>query len=160
MNTKILRILEKNARATVEDIAVVTGLSEQEVRAEISEMESAGIIRGYKAIVDWERVDDSAVTAIIELKVTPQSGMGFEDVAARIAKYPAVESVYLLSGAADLIITVKGKTFREVSDFLARELATLESVNSTATQFVMRRYKELGVELTDEEQDERGNISL
>lgn len=160
MNTKILRILEKNARATVEDIAVVTGLSEQEVRAEISEMESAGVIRGYKAIVDWERVDDSAVTAIIELKVTPQSGMGFEDVAARIAKYPAVESVYLLSGAADLIITVKGKTFREVSDFLARELATLESVNSTATQFVMRRYKELGVELTDEEQDERGNISL
>ena len=160
MNTKILRILEKNARATVEDIAVVTGLSKQEVRAEISEMESAGVIRGYKAIVDWERVDDSAVTAIIELKVTPQSGMGFEDVAARIAKYPAVESVYLLSGAADLIITVKGKTFREVSDFLARELATLESVNSTATQFVMRRYKELGVELTDEEQDERGNISL
>lgn len=160
MNTKILRILEKNARATVEDIAVVTGLSEQEVRAEISEMEFAGVIRGYKAIVDWERVDDSAVTAIIELKVTPQSGMGFEDVAARIAKYPAVESVYLLSGAADLIITVKGKTFREVSDFLARELATLESVNSTATQFVMRRYKELGVELTDEEQDERGNISL
>ena len=160
MKTKILRILEKNARATVEDIAVVTGLSEQEVRAEISEMESAGVIRGYKAIVDWERVDDSAVTAIIELKVTPQSGMGFEDVAARIAKYPAVESVYLLSGAADLIITVKGKTFREVSDFLARELATLESVNSTATQFVMRRYKELGVELTDEEQDERGNISL
>lgn len=160
MNTKILKILEKNARATVEDIAVVTGLSEQEVRAEISEMESAGVIRGYKAIVDWERVDDSAVTAIIELKVTPQSGMGFEDVAARIAKYPAVESVYLLSGAADLIITVKGKTFREVSDFLARELATLESVNSTATQFVMRRYKELGVELTDEEQDERGNISL
>lgn len=160
MNTKILKILEKNARATVEDIAVVTGLSEQEVRAEISEMESAGVIRGYKAIVDWERVDDSAVTAIIELKVTPQSGMGFEDVAARIAKYPAVESVYLLSGAADLIITIKGKTFREVSDFLARELATLESVNSTATQFVMRRYKELGVELTDEEQDERGNISL
>lgn len=160
MNTKILKILEKNARATVEDIAVVTGLSEQEVRAETSEMESAGVIRGYKAIVDWERVDDSAVTAIIELKVTPQSGMGFEDVAARIAKYPAVESVYLLSGAADLIITVKGKTFREVSDFLARELATLESVNSTATQFVMRRYKELGVELTDEEQDERGNISL
>ena len=160
MNTKILKILEKNARATVEDIAVVTGLSKQEVRAEISEMESAGVIRGYKAIVDWERVDDSAVTAIIELKVTPQSGMGFEDVAARIAKYPAVESVYLLSGAADLIITVKGKTFREVSDFLARELATLESVNSTATQFVMRRYKELGVELTDEEQDERGNISL
>ncbi len=160
MNTKILKLLEKNARATVEDIAVVTGLSTAEVAEEIAKMETAGIIRGYKAIVDWERVDDSAVTAIIELKVTPKSGMGFEDVAARIARYPAVESVYLLSGAADLIITVKGRTFREVSDFLAKELATLDSVNSTATQFVMRRYKELGVELTGEEQDERGNISL
>ena len=160
MNVKILKLLEKNSRMTLEDIATVTGLTEDEVRKEISLMEADGIIRGYKAIVDWERVDDSAVTAIIELKVTPKSGMGFEDAAAKIARYPAVESVYLLSGAADLIITVKGRTFREVSDFLAKELATLDSVNSTATQFVMRRYKELGVELTDEEQDERGNISL
>ena len=160
MNTKILKLLEKDARISVEDIATVTGLSEAQVAEEIAEMEKCGIIRGYKGIVDWESVDTSAVTAIIELKVTPKPGMGFEDVAARIARYSEVESVYLLSGASDLIITVKGKTFREVSGFLARELAAIDSVTSTATQFVMRKYKELGVELTGEDTDERGNISL
>ncbi len=160
MNIKILKLLEKDARMAVEDIATVTGLTEAEVKSEIAEMEATGIIRGYKGIVDWESVDTAAVTAIIELKVTPKSGLGFEDVAARIAKYPEVESVYLLSGASDLIITVKGKTFREVSSFLARELAAIDSVTSTATQFVMRKYKELGVELTGEDIDERGTVSL
>lgn len=160
MNKKILKLLEKNARISDADIATITGLSESEVKAEIKAMEEEGIIRGYKGIIDWERVDPDAVSAIIELKVTPTAGLGFEDVAERIARYPEVESVSLMSGACDLIVTVKGRTFHEVSDFLAKELAVIDSVTSTATQFIMRKYKELGFELTSEEKDERGAFSL
>lgn len=160
MNKKILKLLEKNARISNADIAVITGLSEDEVKSQIAEMERSGIIRGYKGIIDWERVDPDAVSAIIELKVTPTAGLGFEDVAERIARYPEVESVSLMSGACDLIVTVRGRTFHEVSNFLAKEIATIDSVTSTATQFVMRKYKELGCELTSEEKDERGLFSL
>lgn len=159
MNKKILKLLEKNARISNADIATITGLDEETVREEIKEMENAGIIRGYKGIIDWERVDTDAVSAIIELKVTP-TALGFEEVAERIARYPEVESVSLMSGACDLIVTVKGRTFHEVSDFLAKELAVIDSVTSTATKFVMRKYKELGCELTSEEKDERGALSL
>jgi DNA-binding Lrp family transcriptional regulator len=144
----------------IADIATVTGLGEDEVRREISEMEKAGVIRGYKGVIDWEKVDTGAVSAIIELKVTPKAGLGFEEVAERIAKYPAVESVSLMSGACDLTVVVTGKTFQEVSLFVAKELAVIDSVTSTATQFIMRRYKEFGVELTDSEEDGRGRILL
>ena len=160
MNVKILKLLEKDARIEVKDIAAITGKSEVEVKSEIKAMEDDGIIRGYKGVIDWERVETDAVSAIIELKVVPAAGLGFEEVAARIAKYPAVESVYLMSGACDLIVTVKGRTFREVSDFLSKELALIDSVTSTATQFIMRKYKEFGVELVDDSEDERGNFSL
>ena len=160
MNTKILKLLEKNARMKTADIATVTGLSEDEVRREIAEMERAGIIRGYKGVIDWEKVNTGAVSAIIELKVTPKAGLGFEEVAERIAKYPAVESVSLMSGACDLTVVVTGKTFQEVSFFVAKELAVIDSVTSTATQFIMRRYKEFGVELVNTDVDERNKISL
>ena len=160
MNAQILKLIEKNAKLTVEDIATITSLDEKTVRQEIADMEAKGVIKGYKAIIDWEKVDTNSVSAIIELKVTPKAELGFEDVAARIAKYPAVESVSLMSGICDLIVVVKGKTFQEVSYFVARELATIDSVTSTVTQFIMRKYKELGVELTDEETDERDIISL
>ncbi len=160
MNIKILKLLEKDARMSTADIATITGLSEAEVKKEISEMEESGIIRGYKGVIDWEKIDTDTVSAIIELKVTPKAGLGFEDVAARIAKYPMVESVSLMSGACDLIVVVKGRSFQEVSSFLAKELAVIDSVTSTATQFIMRRYKEFGVELTDAEADERGKIAL
>lgn len=160
MNVKILKLLEKNARMETKDIATVTGLTEDEVKREISEMEKAGIIRGYKGVINWEKLDTGTVSAIIELKVTPKAGLGFEEVAERIAKYPAVESVSLMSGACDLTVVVTGKTFQEVSFFVAKELALIDSVTSTATQFIMRRYKEFGVELTNEEEDGRGAISL
>ena len=160
MNKKILKLLEKNARMSDADIAVITGLEESEVRKRIKDMESAGIIRGYKGVIDWERVDPDAVSAIIELKVTPTAGLGFEDVAERIARYPEVESVSLMSGACDLIVTVKGRTFHEVSNFLAKEIAIIDSVTSTATQFIMRKYKEYGCELTTEENDDREVLSL
>lgn len=160
MNLQILKLLEKNARMETSDIATATGLSEDEVRREISEMEINGIIRGYKGVINWEKLDTGTVSAIIELKVTPKAGLGFEEVAERISKYPAVESVSLMSGACDLTVVVTGKTFQQVSTFVAKELAVIDSVTSTSTQFIMRRYKEFGVELINTEEDGRGTISL
>ena len=159
MNKKILKMLEKDSRLTASEIASMLDMPQDQVEAEIRELEDNKIILGYRAIIDWEKVDTDSVSAIIELKVTPKAGYGFEEVAARVAKYPEVESVYLMSGAYDLNVVVKGKTFHEVSNFVSRELATIDSVTSTGTQFVMRRYKEYNVELIGDE-DERGNVSL
>ena len=127
---------------------------------EIKALEAEGILRGYKAVIDWEKMDHSYVSAIIELKVTPKVGRGFEEIAERVAQYAEVESVYLMSGTYDLNVVVKAKTFQEVAMFVAKELSTIESVTSTATHFVLRRYKELDVSLAVREPDERGTISL
>ncbi len=160
MNMKILKLLNKNARMKIEDIAAVTDLSCEEVRCEIRKMENEGLLRGYKAVIDWDKLDQAYVSAIIELKVTPKAGLGFEEVAQRVAKYPEVESVYLMSGLYDLNVVVKGKTFQEVAMFVAKELSTIESVTSTATHFVLRRYKELDVELCCDGTDDRGAVSI
>lgn len=160
MNKKLLKLLNKDSRTPPADLAVMLGLSEEEVREQILSMEREGIIRGYKAVIDWERMDEAYVSAIIELKVTPKAGLGFEDVAAKVMKYPEVESVYLMSGVYDLSVVVKGKTFHEVAKFVAKELSTIESVTSTATYFVLRRYKEMDLELLGNGEDERGNYSL
>jgi DNA-binding Lrp family transcriptional regulator len=160
MNKKILKLLNKDARMTVADIATVVGISEEEAIKEIKEMENCGLIRGYKAVIDWESVDSDSVSAIIELKVTPKAGYGFEEIAEKIAKYPQVESVYLMSGVYDLNVVVKGNSFQEVAQFVAKELSTIESVTSTATHFVLRRYKEFNVALGSVDTDERGNFSL
>jgi DNA-binding Lrp family transcriptional regulator len=160
MNLSLLKLLSKNARTKNEDLAAMTGRSEAEVEKEIKKMEADGLIRGYKAVVDWERMDSAYVSAIIELKVTPKAGLGFEEVARRVMKYPEVESVYLMSGGYDLSVVVKGKTFQEVALFVAKELSTIDSVLSTSTHFVLRRYKELDVELFGEDGDDRGNFSL
>ena len=160
MNTKVLKILADNARCPIEDIATMTGLSLRDVTDEIGELESAGLIRGYKAVIDWEKLDNASVSALIELKVIPQDRLGFENIAETIMKYKEVETVYLMSGSYDLCVIVKGKTFQEVARFVAKELATMREVTSTATHFVLRRYKELDVELVDGEQDDRGAYSL
>lgn len=160
MNTRLLKLLNKDARTEPVDLAVMLGESEEEVRREIDELEAAGIIRGYKAVIDWERLNDAYVSAIIELKVTPKAGLGFEDVAARVMRYPEVESVYLMSGVYDLNVVVKGRTLHDVARFVAKELSTIESVTSTATHFVLRRYKEMDVELMGETADERGSYLL
>ena len=160
IDKKILKLLDKNARIENADIAAVLDISESEAENRIKKLEKDGVICGYKSVIDWEKVETDSVSAIIELKVTPKAGFGFEEVAARVAKYPEVESVYLMSGAYDLNVVVKGRTFHEVSNFVSRELAMIDSVTSTGTQFVMRRYKEYNVELIGEEEDGRGNISL
>ena len=159
LDRKILKLLSVNARMDIDDIATVLDLSAGEVAGRIAALEKNGVICGYKSVIDWEKVDTDSVSAIIELKVTPKAGYGFEEVAARVAKYPEVESVYLMSGGYDLNVIVKGRTFHEVSNFVSRELAMIDSVTSTGTQFVMRRYKEYNVELIGDE-DERGNVSL
>lgn len=160
MNRKILRLMENDARISTADIATIVGMSEKEVEEAIRSMEAEGIIRGYKTIIDRERIDENSVSATIELKVVPKAERGFEEVAERIALYPEVESVSLMSGGCDLSVVVTGKTFRDVSTFVAKELATIDSVTATATQFIMKRYKDHGVLLTDEETDEREAISL
>ena len=160
MNTKVLKILAENARCSVEDIAVMTGLSTDAVESDIKELEAAGLIRGYKAVIDWEKLDNASVSALIELKVIPQDAYGFEKIAETIMKYENVETVYLMSGSYDLCVIVKGKTFQEVALFVSKELATMHGVTSTATHFVLRRYKELDVELIGGEVDDRGAYSL
>ena len=160
MNLKLLKLLAGNARHEIGDLAVMCDMTEEETVKEIKAMEAEGLIRGYKAVIDWERLDSAKVSALIELKVTPQSDFGFEALAEKIAKYDEVESVYLMSGAYDFCVMVKGKTFQEVAMFVAKRLAPMGGVVSTATHFVLRRYKELDVILCDGKSDERGKMSL
>ena len=160
MKPEIVKILSKNARYSAKQIAQMTGKDEQEVKDEISQYERDGIIRGYKAVIDWEKMDGAYVSAIVELKVIPKADLGFEEVARKVASYDEVESVYLMSGAYDLNVVVKAKTLQQVANFVSKELATLESVTGTATHFVMRRYKELDTVLCEEEPDEREKYFL
>ena len=158
MKYEVLKLLAKNAKYTSEDIAIMLGIDEKQVDEIIKELEKDNVIRGYKAVIDWERLDSAYVSALIELKVTPQADSGFEDTAKKIMKYDEVEAVYLMSGDYDLNIIVKGKTLQDIAWFVAKELATIDSVTSTATHFVMRRYKEMDVELLTDEQDDRGQL--
>lgn len=160
MKEKLLKLLARDSRTTPDVLATMLGVSEDEVRRELAQIEKDGVVRGYKAVIDWERLDSACVSAIIEIKVTPKAGLGFEEVAEKIMKYPEVESVYLMSGVYDLNVVVKGKTFHEVAKFVAKELATIDSVTSTATHFVLRRYKEMDVELLGSDKDERGSYLL
>ena len=160
MNEKLLSLLNEDARYTAEELATMLGEPVEQVRSQIAELERIGIIRGYKTLIDWASVDDVHVTAIIELKIVPQADAGFEEIAERISQFEHVESVYLMSGGYDLSVMVKGKTFQEVALFVAKELSTIDSVISTATHFVLRRYKELDVELINTDRDDRGNFSL
>lgn len=160
MNIKLLKLLCKNARYSLNELSVMTGLSEDEVKLQVSEMEKEGLIRGYKAVIDWERLDSAMVSAIIELKVEPQPDVGFEQIAEEVKKYSEVESVYLMSGGYDLCVIVKGKTFQEVAMFVAKQLAPMKYVVSTATHFILRRYKEMDIELIGDVKDDREKFSF
>ena len=160
MKIEILKLLSRNAKYTAEDIAVMLDTDINTIKTAIKELEEDGLLRGYKAVVDWEKLDDAYASAIVELNVVPKAGLGFEEVAKKIMAYPQVESVYLMSGVYDLNVVVKGKTLKEIAWFVAKELATIDSVTSTTTHFVMRRYKELDVELVSYEEDDRGQIPV
>ena len=153
---KLLKLLDSNARLTDEQLATMLDTSAAEVREKIAKLEKDGAIRAYKAIVDWEKTDREYVTAIIELKVTPRRDVGFEGIAEQIMAFEEVESVYLMSGGYDLSVRVTGRSFKEIAAFVAKRLAPLESVVSTATHFILRRYKESDVMFADEKRDERG----
>lgn len=155
MNRKLLKLLSKNARTSLEELAVLLGESKEAVAKEMDALEKEGIIRAYKAVVDWERVDSTGVSALIELRVSPKAGLGFEEVAGKVMQFPEVESVYLMSGGYDLCVIVRGKTFQEVAMFVAKQLSTIDSVLSTATHFVLRRYKDTDVILIDKQKDDR-----
>lgn len=158
MKYEVLKLLARNARYTHEEIAVMLNITEEKVEKIIEELEADGLIKGYKAIVDWEKTDGAYVSAIIEINVVPKAGLGFEEVAEKIMKYPQVESVYLMSGVYDLNVVVKGKTLKDIAWFVAKELSTIDSVTSTTTHFVLRRYKEMDVELVNDNDDDRGQL--
>lgn len=160
MTKKLLKLLEQDARYTIHDLSVMLGASEEEIQKEINTLQKSGVIRGFKTVIDWERLDSAFVSALIELKVTPQADNGFEQIAQQIMNYPEVETVYLMSGGYDLCVIVKGKTFQQVAMFVGKVLAPLPAVISTATHFVLRRYKELDVVLCDEKEDDRGSFWL
>jgi DNA-binding Lrp family transcriptional regulator len=157
---EILSLLEENAKLTSEQIAVMLDLSEEEVRKYIEESEGNGIIRAYQAMINWEKAGKDAITAFIEVKVSPQRDFGFEQIAERIMQFDEVSSVYLMSGGFDLAVTVEGASFKEVAMFVSYRLAPLDNVLSTATHFVLRKYKDKGVIFSADEVDERGKISL
>ena len=157
----ILRILDKEQGVVdINKISRMLGLSEEEVSEKIKSLEADHIITGYKTIVNWDKTDREVVRALIDLRVTPQRGEGCDRVAERIYKYPQVRALYLMSGAYDLSVVIEGKTMKEVALFVAQKLAPMESVVSTATHFVLKKYKEEGIIFEDDEKDTRQVITL
>ncbi len=157
---KFLNLIEKNPRLSNKEIAVMLGTDEKEVEEKIRLYEDTGVIKGYRAMIDKDKAQAQTVTALIEIKVHPKFEHGFDEVAQQISSLEEVESVYLMSGGFDLCCMVTDKSFQEVALFVASRLAPMESVMSTATHFILKKYKEQGVFFSDHVKDDRGNISL
>ncbi len=157
INIELLEIIEKDARLTNDQIAVMLDKDKGDINKIIEEYVENGVILGYKALVDWDKTSREYVNAVIELKVTPQPDRGFDRVAERIYNFPEVQSLYLMSGSYDLLVILEGKTMREVALFVAQKLAPIQGVVSTATHFVLRKYKDKGVIYGPAIIDERGN---
>lgn len=155
MREQILKYIEKNSRVNLGELAVLLGTDEVTIANEISDMEKEKIICGYHTLIDWEKAGLDEVTALIEVRVTPQRNQGFERIAERIYNYPEVKSVYLISGAYDYLITLEGKTLLEISKFVAEKLSPIEGVLSTSTHFILRKYKDHGTILVKKEKSER-----
>ena len=156
---KILRNLEANSRIDLHELSVMLGASDAEVANEIAEMEKEHIICGYTTLINWDNTDKEIVTALIEVKVTPQRGIGFDSIAERVAKFPEVTSVYLMSGGFDFMVLIEGKSMKEIARFVFDKLSTLETVNSTSTHFVLKKYKDHGTSLVEAKKDERMVVS-
>lgn len=152
----LLKLLDENARFSLEELASMTGSSSKEVAAKIDEYERKGVLRGYKAVIDWEKAGSDMVSSFIEVKITPKHNYGFDEFASEVAKFPEVQSVYLMSGGYDIMIEVLAKSFRDIAMFVSKQLSPMQSVLSTATHFMLKRYKERGVILSSSQSDERG----
>lgn len=159
MREKILTFIEKNSRIDLKELAIVLGVDVESIVNELEAMEAEHIICGYHTLINWEKAGIEKVTAMIEVRVTPQRGMGFDKVAERIYNYPEVESVYLISGGFDLMVILEGKTLREVSQFVSDKLSPLDSVLSTKTNFILKKYKDHGTIIAKPAKDERMKIT-
>ena len=160
MNKEILKILENDARATPELISTMTGIPASEVTKQIKQAEKDRIILKYKTMINWNKVEDEQVSALIEVRVTPQRDVGFTSIAERIYRFPQARTVYLLSGTYDLLVLVTGKTMHEVADFVSQKLAPIEGVQGTVTHFMLKKYKEDGEIIEDKEGAKRQPVIL
>lgn len=155
MRNELLSIVEKNSRIDLSELAVILGVDEIDVVNELAKLEAEGVICGYHTLIDWEKTDIEKVTALIEVRVTPQRGQGFDHIAERIYKYPEVRAVYLISGGFDLLVTLEEKSLKEIANFVSDKLSTLDSVLSTATHFILKKYKDHGTVLSKKSEDQR-----
>ncbi|MBO6088427.1 Lrp/AsnC family transcriptional regulator [bacterium] len=144
MREELLTIIEKNSRIGLRDLSAMLGREEIDVANEIANLEKEGVICGYHTLINWEKTSLEKVTALIEVKVTPQRGQGFDKIAERLYNYPEVKSVYLISGGFDLLVTLEEKSLKEISNFVSDKLSTLDRVLSTATHFILKKYKDHG----------------
>ncbi len=159
MEKNLLKLLENDARLTTEQLAVMLDAPKEDIEKNLAKLENNGTILGYKALIDWEKTDREYVTAMIDVKLSPQRDRGFDKIAEKIFNYPEVQAVYLMSGAYDLSVLIEGKTMKEVAYFVAQKLAPIDSIISTATHFVLHKYKDKGVVYGYSEIDERGNCN-
>lgn len=159
MREKILSIIEKNSRIDLKELAIILGVEETAIVEEMEKMEQEGIICGYHTLINWEKTSVEKVNALIEVRVTPQRGHGFDNIAERIYKYPEVHAVYLISGGYDLLVSLEGKSLKEVSNFVSDKLSTLDTVLSTATHFILKKYKDHGTILSKDDTDERIQVT-
>jgi DNA-binding Lrp family transcriptional regulator len=155
LRNAILRYLETNSRVNLGELAVLLGVDEATVANEIADMEKAKIICGYHTLIDWDKAGVESVTALIEVRVTPQRNEGFDRIAERIYNYPEVHAVYLISGGYDLLVTLEGKTLKEVSRFVSEKLSAIDAVISTATYFILKKYKDHGTIIVPKKGSER-----
>ncbi len=155
MRDELLSIIEKNSKIGLNELSVLLGTDEASVLSEIEQLERDGVICGYHTLIDWDKTSIEKVTALIEVRVTPQRGQGFDSIAERIYNYPEVKATYLISGGFDLLVILEEKSLREISNFVSYKLSTLDSILSTATHFILKRYKHYGTVLTKKHEDER-----
>ena len=159
MINELLSVLEKNSRIGIDELAVRLGMSEQDVLNTLAKLEQEGVICGYHTLINWEKTNIDKVTALIEVKVTPQRGQGFDRIASRIYNYPEVRDVYLISGGFDLLVTLEEKSLKEIALFVSEKLSALDSVLSTGTHFILKKYKDHGTIVDNKVIDEREVIS-
>ncbi len=160
MRTQILKYIEKKSKVDLGELAILLGTDEITVANEIADMEKEKIICGYHTLIDWDKVGVESVTALIEVRVTPQRNQGFDRIAERIYNYPEVNAVYLISGGYDLLVTLEGKTLKEVSQFVSDKLSPVEAVISTSTHFILKKYKDHGTILAKKSESERMLVTL
>ena len=159
MRDELLSIIEKNSRIDLKELAIMLGVEEIEVANEIAKLQSEGIICGFHTLINWEKTSIEKVNALIEVRVTPQRGKGFDHIAERIYKYPEVKAVYLISGGYDLLVTLEEKSLKEIARFVSEKLSGLDSVISTATHFILKKYKDHGTILSKTDEDKREVIT-